>query len=167
MPEKNANEILREIREVHIRIEALLQAMASKVSLSECAKCTNVCCRESICRESVESEFLRFILGSQIADYREDEGWFEVGVGCRTAFGRPLVCYEYFCSIFRTDEKALELEKLSKEFVETYAKVIGQKHMLEIDNIHVVSEAKLLKILQKLQSFEIKAQGQLAVRPAP
>ena len=94
------SEQLYRIREVHIEVEAILQSLAALQDDIPCARCTSVCCREVMCRESVDSDFLRFVLGPRVDDYGVNDGWYVPGSGCRLGYGRPLVCYEFFCEKF-------------------------------------------------------------------
>ena len=147
------NSTLIEIREVHIEIEHYLQRLAKTISSSECSACTNVCCREDICNESITSDFLRFILGNTTKDYHKENGWFDNSSGCTLTSGRPFVCYEFFCSQFREDSASKTLQEQSRRFSKLYAKVFRNKHILEIDNIDSIPEDKLGRLLIKLHAF--------------
>jgi len=141
-----------EIRKIHILIEQHLQNL-SKENPSPCATCTSICCKEEICRESVDSDFLRFILGSKVSEYNEKDGWLSRTSGCTLKFGRPLICYEFFCSQFTFDTKVQKLEKLSSEFSKLYANVHRRQHVLEIDDLNSVPEEKWEILLNKLREF--------------
>ena len=146
------NNTLIEIRKIHIEIENHLQQLATKSSSNECAICTNVCCKEEICNESIDSDFLRLILGDKLTDYDKVNGWFDKSSGCTLKFGRPLVCYEFFCSKFG-DIESKKLQEKSKEFKRVYAKAFRNKHMLEVTNINSIPENKLKTLLSKLEVF--------------
>jgi hypothetical protein len=148
------NNTLIEIRKIHIEIEHYLQNLATKSSTNQCAACTNVCCKEEICNESINSDFLRFILGDKTKEYNKKNGWFDQSSGCTLNFGRPIVCYEFFCSKFDEDSQSKNLQVKSKEFSQVYAKVFRNQHILEIDNINSIPEKKLQKLLEKLKLFK-------------
>jgi len=80
---------LHRIRALHIEVEAILQSLAASLDDNPCARCTRVCCREVFCRESVESDFLRFVLGPRVEAYDENAGWFMPGAGCRLSSAGP------------------------------------------------------------------------------
>ncbi|MFT4579727.1 MAG: hypothetical protein ACI8PD_000690 [Nitrospinales bacterium] len=157
MPEEKLSNILEEIKSIHIGIEKILQYISSQSSSATCSMCVNVCCKEDICRESIDSDFLRFILGRKATDYHKDNGWFDKKTGCQITFGRPLVCYEYFCSQLKSDVRVFKLQQLSKEFVNVYSRVFRERHILEVDNINLIPMHKLTKTLQKLKDFKVKA----------
>jgi hypothetical protein len=148
------NSTLIEIRKVHIEIEHYLQQLAAHSSSNECSTCTNVCCREEFCRESKTSDFLRFILGDKIVDYHEKNGWLDKSSGCTITYGRPFVCYEFFCSQFPENSESKKLQEQSKRFSRLYAKVFRNKHILEIDDIESIPEKKLQSLLIKLNAFK-------------
>ena len=149
------SQTLEEIRKAHILIEHHFQNLAME-NPSPCATCTSICCKEAICRESVGSDFLRFILGSKVSEYDEKDGWLSRTSGCTLEFGRPLICYEFFCSQFSFDAKVLKLQKLSSEFKKLYANVHRRQHVLEIDDLNSVPEEKWEILLNKLREFRAK-----------
>ncbi len=145
---------LQQIRSAHIRIEGKLQRIAAVVTRSECAACASVCCRERFCRESVDSDFLRFILGDKTKEYDRDTGWLRMGKGCILSFGRPLVCYEYFCSDLNKVHGAADLKLLCKSFSKAYAKAFRNLHILEVQNIGKISTGRQAAILVNLERLE-------------
>ena len=157
------SEQLYRIRDVHIDVEAILQSLAALLDDTPCARCTSVCCREVMCRESVDSDFLRFLLGSRIADYDADAGWYVPGSGCRLGFGRPLVCYEYFCEQFDA-QHASQLRQLSRALKTLYANVHAGQHMLVVDDISRIAANRLSRILDRLE--DLREQANTALRRA-
>jgi hypothetical protein len=157
------SEQLYRIREVHIDVEAILQSLAALQDDNPCARCTSVCCREVMCRESVDSDFLRFLLGSRIADYDADAGWHVPGSGCRLGFGRPLVCYEYFCEQFDAQD-ASQLRQLSRALKTLYANVYAGQHMLVVEDISRIAESRLSRMLARLE--HLREQANAALRRA-
>lgn len=53
------SEQLHRIRDIHIEVESILQSLAALQDDPPCARCTSVCCKEVMCRESIDSDFLR------------------------------------------------------------------------------------------------------------
>lgn len=145
--------LLTQIRTLHIEIEQGLQHIGQLSNQPHCASCKTVCCHEHICRESVESPFLRFILGERAADYDTEAGWFTPAKGCQLEYGRPLLCYEYFCLKFTADELERSHASAAREFRAIYAKVWRGKHMLTIDDISQIPEASLRRILDALTAL--------------
>ena len=84
----------------YVGLECGVQRVVADLSAAACAACGGQCCREEICRESVESPFLRAVIAADDTapgPYDERAGWMRAD-GCALAAGRPPVCYEYACS---------------------------------------------------------------------
>lgn len=157
------SEQLHRIRDVHIEVESILQSLAALQNENPCANCTSVCCKEALCRESIDSDFLRFVLGSRADDYSVSDGWLAPGSGCRLGHGRPLVCYEYFCERFDTQEVS-SLRQLSRALKTVYANVFAGRHILAVDDISRISANKLRIILGSLE--ELRDLANVALRHA-
>jgi hypothetical protein len=154
------SEQLHRIREVHIEVESILQSLAALQDDVPCARCANVCCKEALCRESIDSDFLRFVLGARVDDYNVRDGWHVPGSGCRLSFGRPQVCYEYFCEQF--DAQAVNsLKQLSRAFKTVYARVFAGQHILVIEDISRISAYKQGLILLRLEALRDRANAAL------
>lgn len=146
------SEQLYRIREVHVEVEAILQSLAALLDDVPCTRCTSVCCREVMCRESVDSDFLRFVLGPRVDDYEVNDGWHVPGSGCRLGHGRPLVCYEYFCERFDAQDAA-QLRQLSRAFKTLYARAFAGQHMLVVEDISRITVNRLNLIYDKLEKL--------------
>ncbi|MBI3432433.1 MAG: hypothetical protein HY018_09515 [Hydrogenophilales bacterium] len=157
---KAFSEQLYRIREIHIEVEAILQSLAALQDDVPCARCTSVCCREVMCRESVDSDFLRFVLGPRVEDYEVNDGWHVPGSGCRLGYGRPLVCYEFFCERFDAQDAA-QLRQLSRAFKTLYADVFAGRHMLAVADIRRITANKLDRIHNRLETLRERANAAL------
>jgi hypothetical protein len=146
------SEQLHRIRDVHIDVESILQSLAALQNQNPCASCPHVCCKEVLCRESIDSDFLRFVLGSRVGDYSVSDGWLLPGSGCRLSYGRPLVCYEYYCEQFDTQEVS-SVRQLSRVFKTVYANAFAGQHILVVDDISRISANKLRIILGRLEAL--------------
>jgi len=153
-------EQLYRIREVHIEVEAILQSLAALQDDIPCARCTSVCCREAMCRESLDSDFLRFVLGPRVEDYSVDAGWYVPGSGCRLGYGRPLVCYEYFCEKFEAQDGS-RLRQLSRALKTLYAHAFAGQHMLGVEDIGRITAHKLNLIHDRLEKLRDDANAAL------
>ena len=156
MSQREYHNYLHTLKDVHIAIEGILQQITSIQTGESCSKCDNVCCNVEICRESIESDFLRFILGPEITKYRDDTGWHMSEIGCRLKFGRPLICYEYLCTGLR-NKKLDEPVQISRKFISIYSNVSGKKHILEIDDVSKIKFHKLKQIIDKLKTLKEEA----------
>jgi hypothetical protein len=81
-------------------LEARVRRLIAKACLSFCSECNDICCKENICFESIESFWLKIVQivhGHETSGYNESLGWLS-SCGCALAVGRPPVCYEFFCN---------------------------------------------------------------------
>ena len=154
------SEQLYRIRELHIEVESILQSLAALQDDVPCARCTSVCCREVMCRESVDSDFLRFVLGPRVDDYAVNDGWHVPGSGCRLSYGRPLVCYEFFCESFDAQDAA-QLRQLSRAFKALYANAFAGQHMLVVEDISRITANRLNRIHGRLENLRERANAAL------
>ena len=154
------SEQLHRIRDVHIEVESILQSLAAMQDDNSCARCTSVCCKEVFCRESVDSDFLRFVLGPRVDAYSVNAGWFEPGSGCRLSYGRPLVCYAFFCEKFESQNWA-EPRQLSRALKTVYANALAGQHMLVVDDISRIGENRLNIIRGRLENLREQANAAL------
>ncbi|MHB1084673.1 MAG: hypothetical protein ACYCZA_07520 [Thiobacillus sp.] len=160
MADRVFSEQLHRIRDVHIEVESILQSLSALQSENLCASCTNVCCKEAICRESMDSDFLRFVLGSRVDGYSVSDGWYVPGSGCRLSYGRPLVCYEYFREQF--DAQAVSpVRQLSRAFKAVYTHAFAGQHILAVKDISRISEYKLSIIQNRLEKLRKMANAAL------
>jgi hypothetical protein len=132
MADRVFSEQLHRIRDVHIDVESILQSLAALQDDKPCASCTSVCCKEVMCRESMDSDFLRFLLGPLVDRYSVDAGWYVLGSGCRLSYGRPLVCYEFFCEKFEAQDWTRP-RQLSRALKTLYANAFAGQHMLMVE----------------------------------
>ena len=146
------SEPLHRIRDLHIEVESILQSLAALQDDQPCARCASVCCKEMMCRESLDSDFLRFLLGPQAEAYDVDAGWYVPGSGCRLGYGRPLVCYEYFCERFDAPDWT-QLRQLSRAFKTLYAQAFAGQHMLVVEDISRITANKLNSIHVRLEKL--------------
>ena len=156
MSQRESHNYLHTLKDVHIAIEGILQQIISTQTAESCSKCDNVCCNVDICRESIESDFLRFILGPEITKYRDDTGWHMSGIGCRLKFGRPLICYEYLCSKVK-NKRIDEPVQISRKIISIYSNVFAKKHILEIDDVNKIKPYKLKQIIDELKTLKEEA----------
>jgi len=146
------SEQLYRIRDVHIEVESILQSLAALRDENPCASCTNVCCKEVFCRESIDSDFLRFLLGPLVDGYSVNAGWYVPGSGCRLSYGRPLVCYEYFCEKFETQDWT-QPKQLSRALKTVYAHAFAGQHILVVKDISRITAHKLNIIHGRLEKL--------------
>ena len=80
-------------------LEKKVRRLISWLCYPFCSTCRGSCCSEIMCRESLESFWLRRVwrsCGHTYSQYDASRGWL-LSDGCRLTAGRPPVCYEYLC----------------------------------------------------------------------
>ena len=129
-----------------------------------CEKCSDYCCTEDICRESIDSAWLMLvwdISGSRISQYNETDGWLSSS-GCRLAVGRPPVCYEYLCTDILNSCRGCSflgnLKQLSKLLSITGTKSLGHKHLVTLSTEDIATRLNPTKLSTRIsnsnRSFE-------------
>lgn len=91
---------IKSIIEPYIELERAIRERMGDLFGETCGTCTACCCRADICEESTQSAFLSLLLEDQelSADDMDDRyGWLDLH-GCSLSYGRPPVCYTFFCS---------------------------------------------------------------------
>lgn len=104
----------------YIELETDIQHLMTSMCTDACALCTACCCRADICEEVGQSAFLSLLLKEQNRsnDQMDDRfGWLDNN-GCSLEYGRPPICYAYFC-----DQLLMRFPDEDARYV---AKVLGQ-----------------------------------------
>ncbi len=132
-------------------LEKEIQKLIYQASCHFCGKCSSKCCKEEICKESIESSFLSILIEKQRIRYDTQNGWISPS-GCRLDYGRPLVCYEFFCENILKSYlfKAANIQKIINDFASVGNKAHGNIHLLCIDNLGVISSTKIEKMIYKI-----------------
>jgi len=131
----------------YISLEKEILKRTNEISNTFCVKCPTKCCEEKICRESVESQFLSRLIKLQQIEYDEKNGWMSPH-GCRLDYGRPLVCYEFFCEqiLANNNFKASNIQQAVKEFTSIGNRAYGNTHLICVGNLSLISPKKIFKI---------------------
>jgi hypothetical protein len=132
-------------------LEKEIQKRTKEISEHFCKECPSKCCKEEMCRESIESKFLYILTEKQNVDYDRQKGWIGPS-GCRLNYGRPLVCYEFFCEriLSNNNFRASNIQQIIKEFISIGNRAYGNTHLICIDNLKTISRKKIVKINSKI-----------------
>lgn len=120
-----------------------------------CCACTRVCCREELCRETIESPFLCLLCQKfpPPAAYSSQNGWL-TKTGCALSIGRAPVCYHFLCSdILVSRPTPLDrylLEVLAALINHIGKNALGRHHLVEIMNPDALNRVKLSRFKKKL-----------------
>lgn len=146
--------LLLTVFQTYSSLEKEIQKRTNQISSHFCNRCPSKCCKEEICRESVESTFLSILVEKQNIEYDRQNGWISPS-GCRLNYGRPLVCYEFFCEdIVRSKNfQSSNIQRIIKEFISIGKRAYGNTHLICIDNLKTISQIKIAKINYKLKEL--------------
>ena len=142
---------LKKLFDDYIFLEKEIQKLIFPISRSFCSKCLGNCCREEICKESIDSTFLSILTGKQKIRFNSQNGWLGP-LGCKLDYGRPLVCYEFFCEdilktcLFRSSN----INSIINDFISIGNRAYGNTHLLCIDNLDILSSNKINQIMYKI-----------------
>lgn len=137
----------------YVSLEKVLQQLIFQTFRHHCENCASRCCREEMCRESMESAFLAMIVKKQGVRYDNRTGWTGPS-GCRLAYGRPLVCYEFFCDriLQRQSGRDKKIAEMIRDFTTIGNRAHGRKHLMCIEDLGIISPAKIEKMVSKIGS---------------
>lgn len=135
----------------YVSLEKEIQKLIYQASRRYCEKCSSRCCREEMCRESIESPFLAMLVEEQGVRHNFRNGWMSPS-GCRLAFGRPLVCYEFFCDDIsqRQSFRDTKITEIVHDFATIGTRAHGSKHLLCIEDLGIISPAKIEKMIYRI-----------------
>jgi hypothetical protein len=101
-------------------LEHSIRNLMSTLFSGICGSCTACCCRADICEEAIQSAFLSLLLEKQGLDKDQMDdryGWLDLD-GCSLKYGKPPICYAYYCDQL--------LARLPDEETQFSAKVLGK-----------------------------------------
>jgi hypothetical protein len=127
--------LLREYAQFEANVR---EAMTGRCA-GHCRVCARVCCREELCRETVECPFLGLLRRqfSPPVTYSSEKGWL-TQTGCALSAGRAPVCYHFLCSnilasqLSPSDCYMLEVLAALINHIGKFA--LGRRHLVEIMN---------------------------------
>jgi hypothetical protein len=134
--------------------EKVRSAMTGKCA-AHCRVCTRICCREELCRETIESPFLCLLRQKfpPRAAYSSQKGWL-TPTGCALSSGRPPVCYHFLCSDILASQPApiacYLLEVLAALINHIGKNALGGRHLVEIMNPDDLYRVKLSRFKKRL-----------------
>jgi hypothetical protein len=142
------------LREYALFEEKVGMAMTGRCA-ANCCVCTRVCCREELCRETVESPFLCLLRQkfSPSMVYSSEIGWL-TKTGCALSIGRAPVCYHFLCPDIRISQSSpidfYILEVLAALINHIGRNALGRRHLVEIIDGDDLYRVKLLRFEKKL-----------------
>ncbi len=156
---------IEDLLEPYAELEAGIRQLMVRMCGDICGMCTVCCCRADICEEAIESAFLHKLLKRQglTADQMDDRiGWLDLQ-GCSLEYGRPPVCYAYFCdellARFDNDDTRHAARTLGRLIHHVGQDALDGWHLVEIkrdDDLTKIDADLILNRLKDAQSaFEV------------
>lgn len=148
---------LKKLFDSYAGLEKQIQQLVHPLSLYYCTACAGRCCREEICKESIESTFLSVLVEKQAVRYNRKKGWLRAE-GCGLAYGRPLVCYQFFCEEVNNSTlyKTSRLQTIIQDFVSLGNRAYGNIHLLCIADLDILSAKKIEKLCYNASRIQKK-----------
>lgn len=151
---------INDLLQPYSELERAVRALMSNLFSNTCGLCTACCCRADICEEAIESVFLSRLLekqGISAQDMDDRIGWLDLS-GCSLDYGKPPICYAYFCDQLLArlpdDETRYATEVLGKLMHHIGQNALGDRHLVEILNQDELEKVDLPRIARRLEEAE-------------
>jgi hypothetical protein len=152
---KNSWAVLMAAVDLYVVLETFTREANRVVCNHYCGRCISFCCKEEICRETMESTWLMLVLrrsGHRISDYSRSTGWVGFS-GCRLKAGRPPVCYEFLCNgVIKQLESAdkLFLKQISQTLSIAGSRALGTKHVVDLSCNDLLTRANHERLYNRI-----------------
>jgi hypothetical protein len=144
----------------YAEFERSVRKLMSDLFAETCGSCTACCCRADICEETMHGAFLSRLLeqqGLKSDDMDERFGWLDLN-GCSLEYGRPPVCYAYFCDELLArlpDEDArLAASVLGKLLFHVGQNALDEWHLVEIMDSVDLEKVDVNVLLHRLEEAQ-------------
>ena len=145
-----------EATEAYIELERQVARLMARMFGDLCGICTVCCCRADICEEALQSAFLSHLLRRQGLDETQIDdrfGWLETN-GCRLEYGRPPICYAYYCDQLLerlpNDEARHGVLLLGHLVDHAGRNALGDRHLVEIPRAEDLEKVDFTTVLQRI-----------------
>ncbi len=148
---------LKKLTEEYAALESGIREIMTHLFSDTCGLCTACCCRADICEEALESAFLALLLkkqGLSETDMDERYGWLDLH-GCSLQYGRPPVCYAFYCGDLLArlpeDELRFAADVLGKLLHHIGQDALGSRHLVEIMDPADLQRLDFDRLFRRLQ----------------
>lgn len=152
--------IIDHILEPYAELEISVRQLTTQLFSETCGMCTACCCRADICEEAAGSAFLSLLLEKQelsAADMDDRYGWLDLH-GCSLEYGRPPICYTYFCDELLShlpDEEARHVARTLGRLMHHIGQdAVGDWHLTEIPDAADLEKVDPERIQQRLEEAQ-------------
>ena len=152
---------LEDFMEAYAELEGSVQELMSQLFSETCGLCTACCCRVDICEEAVQSAFLSQLLKRQELDAKDLDDRYGCldQSGCFLEYGRPPICYAYFCDqllVRLPDDETRYVTRVLGRLMD----YIGEKALNEWHLVEIMDSADLMKVDYDALSMRLDAAQQ-------
>ena len=148
---------INDILEEYINLETEVGQLMSHLFHDICGLCTACCCRADICEEALHSAFLSQLLEKQgLSECQMDDrfGWLDTA-GCLLKYGRPPICYAYYCDQLlerlANDEVRHAVTLLGNLMDHVGEDALGDWHLVEIQETEELEKVDWTPIHQRIE----------------
>ncbi|MBW2622982.1 MAG: hypothetical protein JRD68_08770 [Deltaproteobacteria bacterium] len=143
----------------YMDFERLIASSIQEICGPYCTVCSGLCCREEICRESLDSIWLRMVRtlnGHDVGKYSDSEGWL-TNQGCALETGRPPICYEFTCTRVLEEFEGSPLKIITEDLgnlINLVGKNIhGRNHLVTLTTKQELQRINLDKLIKALDTY--------------
>ena len=152
--------LIDDILEPYAELEASVRQLMVELFSEICGMCTACCCRTDICEEALGSAFLSKLIekqGLSGVDMDDRYGWLDLN-GCLLEYGRPPICYTYFCDQLLArlpdDESRYTAQVLGRLMDHIGKDALGSWHLVEIMSSNDLNKVKANEIFQRMEEAQ-------------
>jgi hypothetical protein len=152
--------LIDEVLEPYAALENSVNLLMKQLFSTTCGMCTACCCRADICEEALESAFLSKLLKRQglgANDLDDRYGWLDLN-GCSLEYGRPPICYSYFCdqllSRLPDDDARYAAQKLGQLMDHVGKDALGDWNLVDIKNADDLDKVSVDELFQRLEEAQ-------------
>ncbi len=145
------------ILDPYAELEQSVCRLIKELFSDTCALCTACCCRADICEEATQSAFLsQLLLRQGLSEENMDDryGWLDLH-GCSLEYGRPTICYAYFCDQLLArlpdDDARLTAQVLGQLMDHIGHNALGNLALVEIRNPDDLEKLDHNQLLQRMK----------------
>ena len=137
-------------------LETAVRDLMAQLFSDTCGMCTACCCRADICEEAIQSAFLSRLLklqGLSIENMDDRIGWLDLS-GCTLEYGKPPICYSYFCDQLLArlpdEETRFATRVLGNLMHHIGQQALGDWHLVEIQQPDDLEKVNLEQLFERM-----------------
>ena len=151
---------IEQFSEAYAELESAIRELIAQLFSGTCGLCTACCCRVDICEEATQGAFLSLLLkkqGLSAADLDDRLGWLDLH-GCTLEYGRPPVCYTFFCDELLArlpdDETRFATRVLGRLMEYVGENAVEGRHLAEIRKADELQRIDITTVTERLDEAQ-------------